>query len=240
MPLKVSLIGAGRLGRSLSALLEQAGVVTELLGRDDRLSGASDAVLLTVSDRAIVPLAETLDTHVPVLHCSGALDWRMLRPRQPIGWFHPLMTFPGPDVQLPDLNGVPVAVDGDPAALACAERITKALGAQAIHVPGDVRLYHCAAVLAGNFSTLLVQAAARSMAGAGVTEKEALAWLRPLMQASIDNAVRQPETALTGPAARGDQETIDAHRAALHEAGLTEVIDLYDHLTKHSKSFVTD
>jgi len=138
------------------------------------------------------------------------------------------------------MNDVPIAIGGDPAAKAGALRLAEALGAQPIHVPGDVRLYHCAAVMAGNFSTVLVQAAARCMAEAGVTEADALQWLRPLMQASIDNAVRSPKTALTGPAVRGDLPTIDAHRAALKEAGLTEVIDLYDHLTAHSKSSVSD
>jgi len=238
--LKVSLIGAGRLGRSLATLLEQAGVGTEVLGRDMSPSDGHDLVLLAVPDRAILDVAAALSTSAPVLHCSGALDWNALRPRKPIGWFHPLMTFPGPDVHLPDMTGVPVAVGGDPAALALGQTLARTLGAKPIQIPGDVRLYHCAAVMAGNFSTLLVQAAARCMREAGVREEDALAWLRPLIQASVDNAVRSPKSALTGPAVRGDLTTIEAHRNALREAGLDGVIDLYDHLTTQAKSSVSD
>lgn len=213
---------------------------TEVLGRGARPASDTDGVLLTVPDRAIREVSNALQTRKPVLHCSGALNWTELRPREPVGWFHPLMTFPGPEIHLPPLDDVPIAIGGDPSAHQLALALAQRLGAKAVEVTGDVRLYHCAAVMAGNFSTLLIQTAARCMEGAGVAESDAREWLRPLMQASIDNAIRAPQTALTGPAVRGDDATIEAHLSALKASELTEVIDLYQHLTRHIKSSASD
>jgi predicted short-subunit dehydrogenase-like oxidoreductase (DUF2520 family) len=238
----VSIIGTGRLGRSLDVLLRQSDRVdceVELLGRDG-VPGAP-VVLLAVPDGAIAEAARRIPEGRVALHCSGTTPVDVLRPHQPAGSFHPLMTFPGPDVGLPDLAGVPAAIDGDPEARAAARALADALSMRAIIVPGDRRLYHAAAVIAGNFATVLLAEASRVLAGAGVDPDEAPALLAPLAVQSLKNAGEKgPAAALTGPVARGDTATLDGHRDALLAAGLDDLVPLYDALTGRARRLVDE
>jgi len=231
--MRIGIVGLGRLGRSLALLLEAAGHRVATAGRD----GWPDAevVLLTVPDGAIAEAAARVRGAPVLLHCSGALDVDVLRPHRPAGSFHPLMTFPGPEVALPDLAGVPAAVAGDPEALAAATDLAESLGMWPIQVPGDRRLYHAAAVMAGNFSTVLLGESSRVLAAAGVPLADAPSLLAPLAVQSLRNATADPAAALTGPVARGDEATLERHRRALAEAGLEDVVLLYELLTARAR-----
>ena len=144
------------------------------------------------------------------------------------------MTFPGPEVAVPTLRGVPAAIDGDDRARACAARIAGDLGMTSIRIHGDRRLYHAAAVLAGNFATVLLADAARVLSAAGIEGETPARALAPLAIASLRNAAADPVAALTGPAARGDRATVEAHTAALHAAGMFEVERLYRELSERA------
>ena len=80
------------------------------------------------------------------------------------------MTFPGPEIEVPELKGVAAAVDGDAEAREAAREIAGLLGMRAFEVPGDRRLYHAAAVIAGNYATVLLAEAASVLSAAGVPE----------------------------------------------------------------------
>ena len=209
---------------------------TELLGRSPSLSGSEDVVLIAVPDDRIASVAGSLNTEAVILHCSGVTDWRCLRPHQPAGWFHPLMTFPGPEVCLPELKDVPIAIAGDPLAREVANQLAQKIQAKALPVPGDPRLYHCAAVLAGNHATVLFTEACRVLEQAGVPAHQTGEVLLPLAQASLRNAAAHAERSLTGPAVRGDTQTLLQHRNALSEHGFDDVRILYDALTEHAQS----
>lgn len=231
--MKIAILGAGRLGRSLAALLPAAGHSVELLGRGD-LPGPCDLVLLAVPDAAIPSVAASLPLGPPVLHCSGATEVDALAPHRPRGSLHPLMTFPGPEIALPG-PGTPAAIAGDPEAVALATALAHDLGWRAFEVSGDRALYHCAAVMAGNFGTVLLLAAAELLAEAGAPRADAPALLAPLALASLQNAARAPERALTGPFARGDEPVIAAHRASLARRGDADLAALYDALAVHAR-----
>ena len=234
----IGIVGRGRLGSSLAALLRARGVPVPAWGRGEAPS--TPIVLLAVPDRAISEAAAVVPQRTVVLHCSGTTPWEVLRPHRPAGSFHPLMTFPGPHA-LPDLDGVPAAVAGDPEALDAARWLADTLGMRAIDVPGDRRLYHASAVVAGNFATVLLGEAARILAAAGVDPAEAPALLAPLAIQSLKNAAAVgPASALTGPVARGDVSTLDAHRAALAAHGLDALRPLYDILTEHAVALGSD
>ncbi len=223
----LAIVGPGRLGRSLAALLEARGIPAPLVGRGEPLPPAQ-LLLLTVPDRVLPALAPSLPEGSVVLHCSGAAEVSVLRPHRPAGSWHPLMTFPGPEVALPDLRGVPVAIAGDPEALVAARSLAVALGMEPFHVPGDRRLYHASAVLAGNLATVLLAEAARALEAAGVEAGAARRALLPLARTSLENAVADPARALTGPVARGDHGTLQGHRDALQAAGLDDLVELVD------------
>lgn len=226
----VVIVGAGRLGRSLHLLLPAAGVPTRLVGRGAPVPSDTDTILLCVPDSAVASVAAITPAGPVLLHCSGALDLEPLRPRSPVGSLHPLMTFPGPELGLPVLTGVPAAVAGDPEAVAVARALARRLGLVPFEVPGDRRLYHAAAVIAGNFATVLLGEAARVLEAAGVPPDQAVGALIPLAEQSVRNARQGAARALTGPVARGDEETLDRHRRALDEHGLHEIRELYDRL----------
>ena len=224
----VVIVGPGRLGSALAAALLGVGVKARLVGRGAPIPPA-DLTLLTVPDRAIAEAASAVPPGGVLLHTSGATDLSPLRPRAPVGSFHPLMTFPGGGAATA-LQGVPVALAGDPPALAAGRALAERLEMCPFEVPGDRRLYHAAAVLAGNFSTVLIAVASQALAQAGVPADQAPALLAPLALASIQNAARLgPAQALTGPVARGDLGVLQGHQEALR-ADLPEVATLYDAL----------
>lgn len=230
--MRIAIVGPGRLGRSLAVLLERAGEDVSLHGRG--ADPDADVVLLVVPDTAIAEAARAVHRGPIVLHCSGATEVGVLRPHRPAGSFHPLMTFPGPEVALPDLEGVPAAIDGDTEAKEAARHIAAALGMRAFEVPGDRRLYHAAAVMAGNFATVLLAAAAEVLTAAGVAPEEAPGLLAPLALQSLRNAASDPASALTGPAVRGDVEVLERHRAALAAARLDAALALYEALSRRA------
>ena len=222
----VVILGPGRLGRSLAILLPRAGHTATLVGRAGAIPSA-DVVLLTVPDAAITEAAARVPPGPIVAHCSGATDLTPVE-RHPLhGSLHPLMTFPGPELGLPDLRGVTAAVDGNAGARAVLEQLARDLHLDPVRIPGDRRLYHAAAVLAGNGATVLIAEACRALVAAGVPEERAASMLLPLVQRSVANASPDPVAALTGPAARGDRRVLEAHDRALRAAGLGDVADLH-------------
>jgi len=223
----IAIVGPGRLGRSLEALLAERSFHVPLIGRGGVVPQV-EVVVLAVPDRALAAAAAALPLGPIVLHCSGAATVDVLAPHRPRGSWHPLMTFPGPEVALPDLEGVPAAVAGDPEAIGVATALTHCLGMAPLHVTGDRRLYHAAAVLAGNLATVLLAEAARALEAAGVEATEARQALYPLANQSLRNAIADPARALTGPVARGDLSTLDGHRDALRSAGLVDLVELVD------------
>jgi predicted short-subunit dehydrogenase-like oxidoreductase (DUF2520 family) len=76
----------------------------------------------------------------------------------------------------------------------------------------DRALYHAALAHGANHLITLVSQTLDLLRSAGVAEPARL--VAPLLSASLDNALRYGDSALTGPVARGDAGTVSAH---LHE-----------------------
>ncbi|HWF34029.1 MAG TPA: DUF2520 domain-containing protein [Solirubrobacteraceae bacterium] len=112
-------------------------------------------------------------------------------------------------------------------ALAMAQELTGALGMRAVEIDeGDRVAYHAAASMASNFLVTL-EAAAERLAGTAGVER---ALLIPLVRATVENwAELGPDRALTGPVARGDEETVARQRDAV-AARTPELLELFDAL----------
>lgn len=248
------LVGRGRLGRALSLSPAVSGrIAVHVSGREalarpeavrEAVERAGDAplLLLAVRDDAIPRLAEsvasTLGTAPPrsaALHFAGALGLDVLSPLARTGFAtgscHPLQTLAGGEADAARLHGAFFAVEGDADGRRVADELARSLGGQPIEVPRSGRaLYHAAASLSANGLTALVGAGRDALAAAGLDETTALAALGPLLRAALEEALaRGPEAALTGPAARGDEATIERHRQALlawdaSRAGLFEAL----------------
>jgi predicted short-subunit dehydrogenase-like oxidoreductase (DUF2520 family) len=212
----VRIIGPGRAGRSFAGALSAAGAqVLPLLGSSDDVSDAArgvDVLLLAVPDRAVASVAAAVDpvAGTAVLHCSGSLGLDALAPHQRRGSLHPLATLPDPTIGAARLRGgTYFAVAGDPAAT----DLALLLGGNPIVVPDGARAeYHAAACIASNHLVALLGQVERIAAASGLPLEAFL----PLALGALDDvAMVGPSAALTGPASRGDEETLDRHRAAL-------------------------
>jgi predicted short-subunit dehydrogenase-like oxidoreductase (DUF2520 family) len=148
---------------------------------------------------------------------------------------HPLQSFAHPSVRF---EGAGAAVAGtSPEALAFATALAERLGMIPFEIDDENRAaYHAAASVASNFLVTLHATAEAIAGGAGLGREEARALLMPLVRQTVENVAELgPETALTGPVARGDEATVAAQRAAVEEAA-PELLELFDELVRRTRS----
>ena len=84
-----------------------------------------------------------------------------------------------------------------------------------------------------NFTSHLYRTATKLLREAGLPQTLVEHALLPLTLQSAKNAAAFPESALTGPAARGDEEIISAHMDALARTNNSDIAKLYNLVTKH-------
>jgi predicted short-subunit dehydrogenase-like oxidoreductase (DUF2520 family) len=221
---RLRVIGAGRAGRALALALAQAGWrVGPVLGRGADVTGAAagvDLLVIATPDAAVSSVAagiEPVETTV-VAHLAGSLGLTVVTPHQHRAAIHPLVALPSPELGAERLTaGAWFAVAGsDRAAMEVAEQVVADLGGRAFEVAdADRAAYHAAAVIASNHVVALLGQAERVAASVGVPFEA----YTDLVRSTLDNVAELgPAAALTGPAARGDQATIERHLAALDPA----------------------
>ena len=235
-----ALVGPGRAGTTLARAMAARGWtpiavagrapdsasvvrVSESLdapARDVGLVGAGAARVLlatphTANAHTPRPRAPTRPAGALVLHLSGVCTvdelhkLRVARPDVELGSLHPLQSLPSPDIGVTRLPGSWCAVDGPPEV----ERLAISLGMRPFRVNDADRIgYHAAATVASNHLVALLAQAARLADTAGVPA----AALLPLVHSTLENIeTLGPGTALTGPVARGDVDTVRRHLDAL-------------------------
>ncbi|MEW6672861.1 MAG: Rossmann-like and DUF2520 domain-containing protein [Thermodesulfobacteriota bacterium] len=209
------------------------------------ITPAADVVLITTPDGAIAETCRLIaansgfKTGGVVLHCSGALPSTILAPAGRCGAFtgsmHPLQSFAADDFPRSPFEGILIAVEGEPRALAVARQMAADLGAAPLTIKTEAKtLYHAAAVAASNYLVTLLELAFRLLADAGISGPEAYNALRPLIQGTLANiaSVGIPQ-ALTGPIARGDIETVKRHLLEI-QARRPELSALFKALSFHT------
>jgi predicted short-subunit dehydrogenase-like oxidoreductase (DUF2520 family) len=168
------------------------------------------------------------------LHLSGALSTDVLGPLHAAGYtmgsLHPLQTVADPWSGVERLHGCAYAIAGEPAALLTCRRLVMALDGRPLVNPPALRpLYHAAAVFASNYVLAATATIARTLAEAGISEEDAIAAALPLMRGTMDNVEQLGlGSALTGPVARGDVDTVRLHLSRLspRERGLYSALGL--------------
>jgi predicted short-subunit dehydrogenase-like oxidoreductase (DUF2520 family) len=199
----VTVIGRGRVGSAVAARLEERGVQLRDAG--------ADVVLLCVPDTAISDPARGLTPgQAWIGHVSGATSLSALAPHSRRFSLHPLQTFTrsrGPE----QLDGAFAAVSGEtPESVEVATELARTLGLEPFELRDESRaLYHAGAVVASNYLVTLYRIAAGLLQEAGAPPQA----LVPLMRRTIENGFE-----LTGPIARGDWATVDAHLDAIRAA----------------------
>jgi len=228
LPSHCVVVGAGRMGSALTTALRDAGLeqVTGPLARGERCPDDADCVLLCVPDAEIGNAARDVIRGPLVGHASGATTLAPLAPHESFS-MHPLMTVPG------TFAGASAAVAGSSdRALATATALATALGMQPFEIEDEDRAaYHAAASIASNYLVALEDAAERLLATTGASRE----LLVPLVRATVENWARDGAAALTGPIARGDDETVARQRAAIEER-LPELLELFDALAVQTRA----
>jgi predicted short-subunit dehydrogenase-like oxidoreductase (DUF2520 family) len=239
--IKVRFVAARRLEAARRAVrFIGAGTPVALGSRE--LAEAS-VILLTVSDSALAPLARQLSSlrsswrGKVVLHTCGALPSNVLAPLKrrgaAIGSLHPFQTIPDPATGSRNLLCSFWAIEGDARACQVARRLCRALEGISFHVrPSWKTLYHAAAFLSCAGVVTLLDQSARLLRSAGVPERIVRPMLGQFVNETIGNFVRLgARRALTGPAVRGDWETIDRHLRALRRSA-PELLEVYQPLVR--------
>jgi predicted short-subunit dehydrogenase-like oxidoreductase (DUF2520 family) len=223
----VAIVGAGRMGSALAAALRSTGIAVEgPLRRAETPSLDCPAVLLCVPDAQIETAAAALPAHPGLLvgHTSAATTLGALSPHEAFS-MHPLMTVTAEGATF---AGATAAIAGaTERALDAAGALARRLGMEPVQIAdADRAAYHAAACIASNFLVTLEGVAERLARSAGL-DREPLA---QLVRATVANwSELGGERALTGPIARGDEETVARQRAAIAER-LPDEVELFDAL----------
>jgi predicted short-subunit dehydrogenase-like oxidoreductase (DUF2520 family) len=219
---RIHVIGSGRVGSAVAARLRERGTA---VGEDD-----PELVLLCVPDSAIAEVAASVSPGPWVAHVSGATPLAALAPHARRFSVHPLQTFTR-DRGAEQLDGAWAAVTAETEAARAAGRwLAETLGLRPFDLADSARtLYHAGAVFASNYVVTLQRAASLLFESAGAPPEA----LEPLMRRTVENGFE-----LTGPIARGDWDTVAAHRAAIQEHR-AELDHLYETLAGATLALAT-
>lgn len=224
-PFRVAVVGAGRLGTALSAAFAGASIDVEgPLTREQTPSLRATAILLCVPDAQIQTAAAALGSGRLVGHCSAATTLAPLARHEGFS-LHPLMTVTRAGA---DFDGATAAIAGaTPRARDTAALLALAIGMRPVEIAdADRAAYHAAASIASNFLVTIEDLAERLAESSGLGREPLLA----LVRASVESwAAQGAAQALTGPIARGDEETVARQRDAVAERA-PEELDLFDAL----------
>ena len=219
----VRVVGTGRAGGAIAARLAQRGLSVSS-GREPLAD--ADLVLLAVPDSAIPGVAQQVPIGPWVAHVSGATSLAALDPHERRFSVHPLQTLTR-DRGAEQLDGAWAAITAEShESRGVARWLAETLGLQPFELAdADKPLYHAGAAMASNFLVTLHAAAARLLQESGAPPEALL----PLMTRTIENGF-----VLTGPIARGDWSTVDAHLRALEQRA-PDLVPLYRALAEATR-----
>jgi predicted short-subunit dehydrogenase-like oxidoreductase (DUF2520 family) len=244
--LRVGIIGVGRVGATLGAVLGRAGhhltgasAVSEAslqraalmlpgvpVKQPQEVLAAADLVLLTVPDDVLPGLVAGLSaTGTPlegrlVAHTSGSHGIAVLAPATRLGALplalHPVMTFTGRPDDVDRLVGVSFGVTAPESLRLVAEALVIEMGGEPVFIDEASRGLYHAALASAANHLVTLVVQAAELLGVAGVPDPAR-MLAPLLSAALDNALRLGDAGLTGPVARADAETVAGHLDALRE-----------------------
>ncbi len=245
---RITIIGTGKVAGHLATAYKQAGVlIVQVLGRHLQaaaciadgvraqgidsfadLNPQTDLFLLAVSDYAVAEVARQLpEGKTLVAHTSGFMGMEALLPfRENVGVLYPLQTFTkGRPL---DYSNIPFFIEANSTEneerlLSLARQLSSSVALANSQLRQKM---HLAAVFACNFPNYLFGIADELLKAEGLT----LDVLKPLLHETVEKALSLgPENAQTGPAARNDKITLEAHLKMLD--GRADHQKVYDFLT---------
>lgn len=235
---KIVITGSGRIAWHLGKRLKAKGLpIAQVVGRsaesvsnlantlqadwtDDWSQVLPDAdwILIAVRDDAIGEVAEALARYAPealATHTSGATPGVVLKPHfKRYGVFYPLQSFSFE--RSPVWSKIPFCVDAkQPDDLLFLKKTAKVIGNLVYRVTDEQRaVLHVAAVFANNFANRCFAIASDLLEEKGLPFE----MLHPLMEETLAKALLEaPDKMQTGPAVRGDADTVLRHLHQLQD-----------------------
>lgn len=231
--MQVVIIGTGNAATVFGRLFQSKGHnIAQVYGRDilkaetlaeqlqstaiadiSRLSKNADVYLIAVADKAVSEIVTQLDIndHL-VLHTTASLSKHILKEASKhYGVLYPLQSL---RKEMNPGTPIPLLIDGNtPEVTLQIEQLASALSSTVIRADDQQRLkLHVAAVFACNFTNYMY------LQSASFCEKEGLDFslLQPLIEETATRLEEyHPSEVFTGPAVRGDMETINKHLSLL-------------------------
>lgn len=215
--MRVSFIGAGNVATRFAERLEECGVeVVQMCSRtltpvSELDPTAVDAVIIAVSDDAIAPILDSIPSAGGAvwLHTAGSVGIDVFDPAKfpRRGILYPLQTML--KTSEADWSKVPLLVEGDP----LAGELARLMSPSVAELDSESRRrLHAAAVICCNMAMYLWSLSEELTDRAGLD----FDMLRPLIELTARRAQEMsPAAAMTGPAKRGDEQTMRKHLAAL-------------------------
>ncbi len=235
--LSVCILGLGKVGKQLatvfhrleiplSAAYNRSPLSEEIPGlrpaniyQDiNQIPQDSDIYIISVSDDAVKDLANALPekikkekivAHTSGIHTRDVFSKDILLP----GVFYPLNTFS--DTQEVTWDNTPFYISGVSEVVVKLRHLAGQISNKVFTISDEQKkILHLAAVLVNNFPTHLFQQANRLLNQNDLEFNHLL----PLIQTMVGNLERQrPEHIQTGPAIRGDNQTIRQHMELLKD-----------------------
>ena len=214
------IIGSGRLSGHLQHYFNQLSVPFTTWNRSESTDllkaklSEKPVVLLAISDSAIVSFFETyLQNHdVKAIHFSGALhDPRLIS-------CHPLMTFSTELYTTEVYKSIQFAITG---ATNLQEIFPELPNLSFVLDEKNKAFYHAWCVLSAAGTQTLWKSAVSNLATIGVPESAVQVYIQQIAH----NFLTHPQSALTGPWVRNDQQTIAKNLQALIDSPAAKVYE---------------
>jgi len=248
--MKISIIGAGNLGSHLvSGLLSGGAEIVQVYSRDikkaadiARIAGSEaidsfgnlntgiDLALIAVHDDVIPMVATEVRKrlkHQMIAHTAGSVTSLVLHHEGNYGVFWPLQSFSiGRSVEW---NHIPILITGNNSEATDTLRKTAQLLTDKVEVVTDMErmVFHLCAAIANNFSNHMFALANN------IADEHSLNFdlLKPLILETAKKVMTlAPISAQTGPAIRGDEDTMAKHRQLLLQN--PEIMRLYNTISQ--------
>ena len=241
--IRIGLVGTGNVAIALAREIRrhEAFTLVQLIGRDknkipkdlidipfsDQFNAlpTCDMILIAVSDHAIQEVSNQLPlTDAVVAHTSGASSMDLLSNHKHRGVFYPLQTF-SKQQQL-NWSEIPILWEGNNKQVnEKLETLSQLLSPLATQIDEKQRLsMHLAAVVVNNFTNHLYAEAHRFCKSKHVNFE----LLVPLIEETT-RKIKQldPRKSQTGPASRGDMQTIQRHKTVPMTEELSDIYSLF-------------
>lgn len=233
---KISFIGSGNVATQIAIALDRSGyTIHQIISRHkenafklakkfgsfhsdklDQLYSDIDFLIIAVSDDEIEKVASRIDLlNTTVVHTSGSVPIDVVsETSNSFGVFYPLQSFSG-GASI-DMNSVPILIEGsDEMALRNLDELAFKISNRILPTTSiDRRKIHLAAVMVNNFTNHLFAKADQYLKQNNLPFDILLPLILETVKKLNDLS---PHEAQTGPARRGDHDTINMHLEMLKD-----------------------